>query len=75
HNPYQQYDEDDPNSIFVKGIDLDKHQDPEEDIEIVKSSVDKRVQHVNVKGSLADAISAMIRFEVNQQQPRSKGNA
>ena len=51
HNPYATFDEDDPNVTFVHGIDLEARDSEQQGIEIIKSSADRRVQHIRVKGS------------------------
>ena len=64
HNPYATYDEDDPNVLFVEGIDLEnKEKNNNEALEVIRSSADQRIQHIRVHGNLADAFSAMNNYE------------
>jgi hypothetical protein len=44
---------------FVASIDLVDTSDESSDIKLVRSSVDKRVQHIRVRGSSARALAAM----------------
>lgn len=55
HDPYQQYDANDPNISFVEGIDLEAWERGAEEEQILGSSPDKRIQHIKVRGHLADA--------------------
>jgi hypothetical protein len=43
--------------LFIEGIDLNNESGSE--IELIRSSDDKRIQHIRVKGSPAKAPSAM----------------
>lgn len=69
HNPYQQFDQDDPNFTFVEGINIKERESEIEDgIEVITPSGDRRIQHVHVKGSVADPLSAMDKYEARQKQ-------
>lgn len=58
HNPYQQFDENDTNVVYVKGINPDQDEQHEKSIEVIRSSADQRIQHIRVRGNLADALRA-----------------
>ena len=59
HNPYPTFDDGDPNIVFVEGVNPDQRDQQEEGIEVIRSSEDKRVQRLHVKGNLAKALSVM----------------
>ena len=59
HNPYATFGDSDPNIVFVEGINPDQRDQQQEGIEVIRSSEDKRVQRLHVKGNLAKALSAM----------------
>ena len=61
HDPYRQYDENDPMIPFVQGIDPNKQQNQEVGMEVIRSSADQRIQHIRVRGNLADALGATSR--------------
>ena len=58
---YPTSDENDPNMLFMEGIDLNNKSGSE--IELIRSSDDKRIQHIYVKGSPAEALSAMNKLD------------
>lgn len=58
HDPYRQYDEEDPYIPFIKGVDVEDVAGDVEEVELVKSSPDRRVQTIRVRGSLAEALNA-----------------
>jgi hypothetical protein len=66
HDPYRQLDEDDPNIVFVEGINIEAREQ-EDGVEIIRSSADKRVQHIRVKGSPTKALSAMNEIDGNEK--------
>lgn len=54
---YPKLDDQDPNIPYMKGIQLDEEGIGEvEEVQLIKSSPDQRVQHLRVKGSMADAM-------------------
>ena len=57
-NRYPKFDDDNPEVPFLKGIRLDEQQE-DPSIEILKQSPDKRIQHICVKGSAAEALAAV----------------
>src|SRR5918996_2088188 len=58
-DPYRQFDEDDPNIVFVEGINIEAREQGGNGVEIIRSSTaDKRIQHIRVRGNLADALRA-----------------
>ena len=67
HDPYRQFDEDDPNIVFVEGINQEaREQGRDTGVEkIIRSSItaDKRIQHIKVKGNLAGALRAIKEVE------------
>src|SRR5919106_4569295 len=58
HDPYQQFDEDDPNIVLAEGINI-QTREQEDGVEIIGSSADRRIQHIRVGGSPTKALLAM----------------
>jgi len=54
---YPKIDDEDINIPFIKSINIDDQQDS--NIEILRQSGDKRIQYIRIKGSLAEALSAV----------------
>jgi hypothetical protein len=54
---------------FIANIDVDgKGEAPE--VELIKSSPDRRVQHIRIQGSPVEALSAMSDYEQKQKKKR-----
>ena len=61
---YQEYDENDINTIFMQGIDADElgYQSSPKTVEILRD--DNRVKHIKVRGSLVEALAAMNEMDI-----------
>jgi hypothetical protein len=61
---YAQYDENDPTLPFVAAINVDDDQDQEDpNFQIVRPSIDQRIQHIRVKGLPTDVLRTMEQHE------------
>ena len=60
---YPVWDENDPNLPFVESINVDELAGEADHVELVKSTSDRRIQHIKVKGNLADALAATKELE------------
>jgi hypothetical protein len=58
---------DDENSPFFEGINVDTIDEEDSDIGILRTSSDKRVQHIKVRGSPGDALRLVAERDRRKQ--------
>ena len=57
------FDDHDPMLPFAEGIEVDELAGESEDIELVKTSADHRIQHIRVRGLPSEALNAEYHWE------------
>ena len=67
HDPYRQFDEDDLNIVFVEGLEIESRDSEENGVQTIRASADRRIQHIQVKGSPTKALSAMNKIDGNEK--------
>ena len=55
------------NILFVEGIDIESQDSEENGVQTIRSSADKRVQHIRVKGSPTKAFSVINEIDGNEK--------